>query len=96
MLTLNTLCVLVDLLIDCSFDVRFYLFFSACAASPKQWEGIAVVLEPKLGDFIETDINYDLTNQKLRYMERFIYNNSKPVTELFEQIFDFNQVATSN
>ena len=45
-----------------------------------------------MGDFLENDVSYDYTDQKLRYMERFFYNSSKPVTEVFEQIFDYNEV----
>lgn len=95
----NTVCVLADLLMDYFFDVRLCLHFSVCAASPKQWEGVGVQLgvNPyfKLDYIDDFDISYDSTNQKVRQTGRITtYNNSsKPVTQLLEQILDYNKVT---
>ena len=69
--------------------------FFVTAASPKQWEGIAVLLDPGKGDIIDTLISYDYTNQKLRYLVYLtIYNSSTPTVEHFEEIFDYDKVQT--
>ena len=70
------------------------LDFSTNAASPKQWEGLAVVLDPKRGDFTDTVISYDFINQRLRYLATItvFHNSSKPTTEHAEEIFNYSEV----
>ena len=71
------------------------LHFFVTAASPEQWEGIAVILDPEKGDFTDAFISYDQTNQKLRYLvDLTVYNSSTPTVEHFEEIFDYNKVQT--
>ena len=69
------------------------LHFFVTAASPKQWEGIAVILDSERGFFTDNFISYDYTNQKLRIVVR-IYNSSTPTVEHFEGIFDYDKVQT--
>ena len=77
------------------FSPLCILRFFVTAASPKQWEGIAVLLDPGKGDIIDTFISYDQTNQKLRYLVILtIYNSSTPTVEHFEGIFDYDKVQT--
>ena len=78
-----------------SLPLSCILPFFVTADSPKQWEGIAVLLEPEKGDIIGTFISYDYTNQKLRYLVSLtIYNSSTPTVENFEEIFDYDKVQT--
>ena len=69
------------------------LHFFVTAASPKQWEGIAVILDPERGFFTDNFISYDYTNQKLRIVVS-IYNSSTPTVEHFEEIIDYDKVQT--
>jgi len=69
------------------------LGFFVTAASPKQWEGIAVILDPEKGFFTDNFISYDYTNQKLRYLVS-IYSFSTPTVEHFEEIIDYDKVQT--
>ena len=69
------------------------LGFFVTAASPKQWEGIAVILDPEKGFFTDNFISYDYTNQKLRYLVS-IYNFSMPTVKHSEEIIDYDKVQT--
>ena len=76
-----------------SLPLSCILPFFVTADSPKQWEGIAVILDPGKGDFIDTFISYDYTNQKLRYLVS-IYNFSTPTVKHSEEIIDYDKVQT--
>lgn len=63
------------------------------AATPKQWEGLSIVWTAEAGYFIDTVINYDFTNQKLRYFGSVIlFNNSSKPTSRIEEILLYNEV----
>ena len=63
------------------------------AATPKQWEGLAIVWVPEAGSFMHTVINYDFTNQKLRYFESSTsFNDSSKPTSHYKELNLYNEV----
>ena len=74
-------------------NASIILLCISTAATPKQWEGLAIVWTAEAGYFIDTVINYDFTNQKLRYFGSVIlFNNSSKPTSRFEEILLYNEV----